>query len=58
MRHANRNRIFDNKLNSFEQILKEIKVFTLVSNIFVILFIMKNDEPFGNMPFDVKKNMV
>jgi thiamine kinase-like enzyme len=47
-----------NKQNSVEQILKEVKVFALVSNMFLITICFKTDETFGDMPFDKKLSMV
>ncbi len=47
-----------NELNSLEQLLKEVKVFVLVSNMFFVTFIIKSDEGMESIPFDRKKNMV
>ena len=47
----------ENKFNSIEQILKEIKVFTLVSNMFGVVFLLKNDGS-GDYPLDRKVSMV
>jgi virulence-associated protein VapD len=44
--------------NSLEQLLKEVKVFVLVSNMFFVTFVIKSDEGIESMPFDRKKNMV
>ncbi len=48
----------ENKLNSFEQILKEVKVFTLVSNLFDVTIILKFDESLDDIPLNKKQLMV
>ncbi len=48
----------ENKFNSVEQILKEVKVFTLVSNMFNVTIILKFDESLDDRPFNKKQSMV
>jgi thiamine kinase-like enzyme len=48
----------ENKLNSVEQILKEVKVFTLVSNLFDVTIILKFDESLDDIPLNKKRSMV
>jgi len=48
----------ENKLNSVEQILKEVKVFTLVSNLFDVTIILKFDESLDDIPLNKKQLMV
>jgi len=46
------------KKNSVEQLLKEVKVFTLVSNIFMVVICLKNDDSVEEFPIDKKISMV
>jgi len=48
----------NNKLNSFEHLMKELKVFILVSYMFFVTFLLKAEEEVIDIPFDKKRNMV
>lgn len=54
------NQYSKDKINSFKQLIKEVKVFSMVSNMFFVLLMLKSDEKFEGMPekFDKKLNMV
>jgi len=46
------------KLNSSEQLVKEAKIFTLVSNLIFVTYVLKTDESAVDLEFDKKKQMV
>jgi len=48
----------ENKLNSMEQILREVKVFALVSEMFLVTMILKSNESLDDKPFDKSQPMV
>jgi hypothetical protein len=48
----------DNIYNSEEQLLREVKIFAMVSNVLLVCICLKNDSLMGEMPFEKKQTMV